>query len=92
MALIVHVPISHCPKCGSRLDAATHPTKDVRPTPGDITVCLHCQEIMQFDDSLLLRQPSNAELEDIMREQPELRSLVFRVQMAAAKVMDGKET
>lgn len=90
MALTVHTPISQCPKCGCRLDAATHPTEDVASTPGDISVCLRCQEILRFDDSLVLRQPSRTELDEIIREQPEIRSLVFRMQRAAAHAMDGR--
>lgn len=82
------VPASVCPGCGTTLDAAAHPTEDVAPSAGDITVCLHCQEILQFDETLSLVRPSREEIDAACREQPELRAAIFRYQRAAAAAMD----
>jgi len=82
------VPVSKCPSCGTQLDAATHPTEDVSPSPGDVTICLHCQEILRFDATLALVRPDRAEIEEICRQQPELRDEVFRYQRAAAVAVD----
>lgn len=38
----------NCPVCNSQLDAVTGITKDVKPKPGDITLCLYCGEVMEF--------------------------------------------
>jgi hypothetical protein len=34
------------------LDAATAAFKDVRPKPGDVTVCIKCAALLQFTDDL----------------------------------------
>ncbi len=39
---------STCPGCGQRLDASTHPSEDVSPSVGDVTVCLLCGELMEY--------------------------------------------
>lgn len=55
---------SACPTCGKTLNAATHMT-DARPSPGDCTVCLGCQDILIFTEELDLRQPTDQELEKL---------------------------
>lgn len=86
------VPASNCPNCGTQLDAATHPTEDVSPSPGDVTVCLHCQEILRFDATLALVRPTPQEIEAICKDQPELRAMIFKYQRAAAVAMDKRQT
>ena len=54
-----------CPSCGKKLDAATHPTEDVAPLPGDVTICLCCQDILIFTEDLGLRRPTDQELETL---------------------------
>lgn len=83
------VPETICPSCGWKNDAATHPTEDVAPTPGDLSVCLGCQEVMQFDPDLRLVKPTRDDLEAAFQEQPDLRALLFRMQRTAAKAMDS---
>ena len=82
------IPATICPSCGWKNDAATHPTEDVAPTPGDLSVCLRCQEIMRFDDGLQLVKPTGQELNDMYRQQPGLRAELFKMQRAAARAMD----
>src|SRR5258707_1048262 len=49
------LPGSDCPSCRKPLDAATGINGDVRPAPGDVTVCLYCGHIMVFADDLTVR-------------------------------------
>lgn len=49
------LPKSPCPNCGKVLDTATHPTEDVSPTPGDLTMCIQCGEFFSFGAGLELR-------------------------------------
>jgi len=42
-----------CPTCGAKLDAATHAgtlDPELRPKPGDLTLCAYCDALLQFDD------------------------------------------
>lgn len=43
----------HCPNCNHQLDAATALSgEDVKPKKGDITICINCAEILQFDKNI----------------------------------------
>jgi hypothetical protein len=45
-----------CPRCQHRLDSATSISEDVySPKPQDYTVCLNCQQILQFDAYMFLQ-------------------------------------
>jgi hypothetical protein len=41
-----------CPNCGYGLDAATAAFEDVRPKPGDLTVCIKCAALLEFTDGM----------------------------------------
>ena len=74
------LPPASCPSCGKKLDAATHPTEDVAPSPGDVTICLGCQDLLIFTEELGLRRPTEAEiqalpLDEISRYQRALNEL-----------------
>ena len=44
---------SPCPTCGGIMDGATQiHNRPVEPKPGDITICLHCGALNQYDDDL----------------------------------------
>lgn len=54
------LPIFPCPKCGSPNDAATScdetdREQNVRPRPGDISVCIRCASILQFQEDLTVK-------------------------------------
>lgn len=55
---------THCPKCGTFLDAASvlRSGHIPMPKPGDFTVCIGCGVIMTFGDQLQLQEVSEAEL------------------------------
>ena len=47
-----------CPKCGHLFNSATcvDETKgDIEPTAGDISLCVNCAAILEFDENLKLR-------------------------------------
>ena len=55
-----------CPTCGCVLDAAS--AADLSPTmpeAGDISICIQCGEILQFDKHMKLNKISEAELNRI---------------------------
>ena len=49
------IPESVCPTCGYNMDEAT-PAFDeqAQPKPGDLSICLNCGEMLEFDESLHL--------------------------------------
>jgi len=51
-----------CTNCQLELDGATHPTMDIGPKPGDISVCVYCGHVMAFTDTLGLRDLTDAEI------------------------------
>jgi hypothetical protein len=46
--------MSSCPRCGYGVDAATAAYGNVQPKPGDVSICLNCAALMQFNDDLKL--------------------------------------
>jgi len=60
----------HCPKCGHKLDAASHSDgKDHAPEKGDVSLCFKCAAIMVFDDRFTIRKATPEEEEAIMRDE-----------------------
>jgi hypothetical protein len=56
------MPESKCTGCGKLNDAATPIDEEAAmPNPGDVTVCLHCGNVMAFADDLSLRDLTDAE-------------------------------
>ncbi len=43
-----------CPKCRRELDAFSVFEAGSRPEPGDLTVCLYCSALLEFDSSMAL--------------------------------------
>lgn len=76
---------SRCPQCGALMDGATGLTGDRAPRPGDISICVYCQEILQFQpDGTLERIPVEV-LADLALKQPRFYSLLLKAQSLAAE-------
>ena len=50
-----HTKPSYCTSCKKILDGTTCVNDEVKPNPGDITICMYCGNVMAFDDDLSLR-------------------------------------
>jgi hypothetical protein len=49
----VVIPESRCPECAHRFDRASDSEfSGSAPTPGDITLCIECAAILQYDDAM----------------------------------------
>ena len=57
-----------CPVCEHQLDGFTNPHEEEHPLPGDVSVCLKCATVLQFDESLMLVKAS----EEIVAETKEM--------------------
>lgn len=75
------IPLQPCPACFKVMDAASHPEKAVSPKAGDLTMCLYCQTVLQFDAKLRVSIASKDEIANTPAD--ELRRL-RRYQAAAA--------
>jgi hypothetical protein len=58
-------PESICPSCGKVFDVATDVTSDEGPSPGDISICLHCGHLMAFNDDLTVRELTSDEMHEV---------------------------
>lgn len=58
-----YVGEDHCPACGHPIDSASVLFDEtVRPSPGDLTVCLYCQTVLEFNPILKLQLADEAGL------------------------------
>jgi len=58
----VTIPESTCINCGHVNDRAFALGADIRPCPGDVTICVECGHLMVFTDDLRFRNPNSDEL------------------------------
>ena len=60
LSLLIHEDGTEttCPKCGKILNAATG-MGDYSPRPGDVTVCIGCEGLLQYTEELHLETMSD---------------------------------
>lgn len=74
-----------CPACGfARLDASTGLGNTAAPSPGDVTVCGECGEVLLFGEGLKLERAS-AELLAEIELDPKARRAIALAQVAIRK-------
>jgi hypothetical protein len=75
----------HCPHCGQELDAATDTFRvGARPKPGDISVCLYCAAILQFNAALQLEAVTGDEL-ILVKANPDVKRAVALVRQVMSR-------
>jgi hypothetical protein len=68
--------VSYCSSCGKKLDAASAADgSDVRPNPGDASVCLDCGHIMAFGEDMKLRELTEDEMRGIAGDKKILQAM-----------------
>ena len=74
-----------CLGCGGLIDAAAAPMDDnAIPSPGDVTICIHCGYLMAFADDLSYRGLTEKEMDELDLLE------ISRIQRARKTVMDKK--
>ena len=68
----IGVPRWTCPACGARFDTVSAPV-EVRPSPGNYTVCADCGAVARFDAALQVvplgpDEPVPADIAQVGRE------------------------
>jgi len=79
---------SRCPYCGQVMDTHSSVGEDIRPKPGDITICINCAEILQLDDKFAL-QKINAEILKDIQGDLELYRRIQAIQTAIKAAQQG---
>lgn len=61
------LPTSYCPACLYEMDCATSCANQeaIEPSAGDLSICLNCGEILQFNDILVLKPVAKGVLESL---------------------------
>jgi len=62
------VPISPCPQCGAKLDAATHVNGDQNKVPDReecVTICINCGALLKWGVGLILEPLTVADMGSI---------------------------
>lgn len=72
------LPVSQCPTCETRLDAASHSV--AAPQPGDFSICIKCGALLQFRPDLIVRLASPKALEELRTMQPEDYATICQLQ------------
>jgi hypothetical protein len=68
---------TQCPECGHVLDAAEAvDDPEVRPSPGDLSICIKCSAILIFTEDMSIRLATDAELDELAEDSPELHRQV----------------
>lgn len=76
------LPLSHCLRCGNKLDAASSGEGDEElPAEGDLSLCIYCGHLATYKADLTLRLLSDAELDELMRD-AEMADLVLNMRRA----------
>lgn len=65
-------------------DGAYNPERNVAPKPGDVSICIHCATVAEFDDDLGIRYMDPARLDEVLAD-PKVR----RVLDALRSVREG---
>lgn len=63
------LPRHGCPVCLRPFDAATNITGDAKPQPGDLTICLYCTTVLEFDAEMRPQELSPARRAAVPMEQ-----------------------
>ena len=73
-----------CPHCGKKLDAVTEVhNEEVKPSKGDITICIGCFNPLIFDDDIKLRKmtaddKTNIDIITINKHIADVRAIIKR--------------
>jgi hypothetical protein len=83
---IPKLPVTQCPNCGHKLDAASvlRAGPIPLPKPGDFSVCIGCATALTFGDQLQLQVMSESELAAL---KPRERANIKKVQATVRIIM-----
>ena len=75
---------SRCPECGHKLDAATDINENKAPKAGDISLCINCGAVLEFNADFSVKTFTDfALLDDETRQEIALFKKMIRLQRGA---------
>lgn len=69
---------NNCPSCGKLTDTATAVEGDYTPSDGDISLCIYCGAINQFDSELNIVPMPLETLANIKYSEPETYDVILK--------------
>lgn len=76
---MVNLEEDHCPKCGCLINASTGiEDENQMPSKGDISICIECASILEFNENLKLKLCSQ---ETINRLDEDLLKVIIKARM-----------
>ena len=69
------LPDQTCPRCGCKIDRSVCPANNDPCAPGDISLCILCGDVAQFDEALRLRSLTD---DEIFALPPDVIQTIFR--------------
>ena len=75
------MPDMKCISCGKTLNAASAVDSEGRPSPGDISMCIGCGKIMIYGDDFTMREPTEAEMVEMVMDE-EMNARLTQMQRA----------
>lgn len=79
--------LTRCPYCEHEIDRASHVDGHAMPKEGELSICMYCVQVMQFDADLLPHSITPAALQAIYDDQPILAKNIQIVQHTIRRVM-----
>ena len=81
MVVTTRLKPSPCPSCGYEMDAATAAFEDVRPKPGDVSVCLKCAALLEFAEDMTFAPANTGRLDlETLEQLAEVQAAVRKMQ------------
>jgi hypothetical protein len=65
-----------CPRCEKKLDGWTAIEDDQIPGPDDVTVCVYCSAVLQFDENMQLQFATAEAVEEVMLQLSQVQGIV----------------
>lgn len=71
---------SKCPRCHKEVDSAENfEDETLAPKEDDVTVCIYCQAVLQFNEDLSLREASTEAIAECMTEISIIQNAITKV-------------
>lgn len=71
-----------CTGCGHSNEEHTGINNEEQPQPGNISICVCCGQVNQYDDDMKLQKLSDDEMHDLQTHHPDVLMQVRMIQMA----------
>jgi hypothetical protein len=81
-AHIFALPSSRCPQCGNLLEVCGSNSISSPPNVGDLTLCVHCAELLEFGEGLRIQALNPQRLSQIQAESPDTYAELMQRQKA----------